>query len=113
MFLRQYKLWRKFEKIKLIDFFATREAMDWYLQAKKLKRAPLFALDCDYKSSKQTSIETRAKIYSLLRSHPLTRFEDLKKLKLPNAQRYFEDFKPYLMHHREAFYEKLRQKYDL
>lgn len=111
LFATQLKIWKQFEDKTLLEFLDSPEGRAWYRGRKKLKRAPLFELDCHYKVSKSSALRHECRIRELLRKQPLLRWEDLRDLGVKNAQSIFQRF-PQRALHRSRYLKNLRAQTD-
>ncbi|PIR21790.1 MAG: hypothetical protein COV44_11230 [Deltaproteobacteria bacterium CG11_big_fil_rev_8_21_14_0_20_45_16] len=85
-FLKWEKVWREYSRFSLWEFMQSAVFKSWYQKRSRLKRRSYFELDAPYRASKVEVLNERLAVKALLRSQPLLRFEDLKAMKIKNAQ---------------------------
>lgn len=112
MLLRQNRIRTQYSDLSLEKFLGSKEGLQWLAKRKRLKRKPLFELDQPYKKSKQSSLKLKSEVRDLIRRNPLLRFEDLKALKIRNAQALLDSF-PHRFYHRDSFLKALGEGFSV
>lgn len=110
MLISQQKLWFESSELTLDEFLKSPAAKKWVSSRERLQRPALFPLDQCFKSASRGVLENERRVLNLLRKHPLLRYQDLKKMRIPNAQKIIENFSALEMH-REKLLEKLRLRF--
>jgi hypothetical protein len=109
MVLKQYEILKRYKDASVKSFLESKEGEEWYRNRRQLNRTSLFELDQPYKKSKTIAIHHEKKVRQLIRNNPLIRWEDLRDLKIKNAQTIFQNF-PARQIYRDAFLQKLKTR---